>query len=134
MKTTLNTIRFFAATLSVGILFSDCKKDTAPSNNTIQQGNTTIEINAIFPGNFLQVRYNNVINAPINVTVTFHFKNGQQKNIPVTIPAGYRHLQSWGDDKYFNTLDYAGHTDSTGNGSTPVVDGAGTCRRWPLLQ
>lgn len=130
MKTALNTIRFFAATLSIGILFSDCKKDTARSNNAIQQGNTTIEINAIYTGTpggssrFLQVRYNNVINAPINVTVTFYLKNGQQKNIPVTIPAGYRHLQSWGDDKYFNTLDYAGHTDSTGNGSTPVVDGS----------
>ena len=50
MKTALNTIRFFAATLSVGILFSDCKKDAARYNNAIQQGNTTIEINAIFTG------------------------------------------------------------------------------------
>jgi len=81
----MNTIRFFAATLSVGILFSDCKKDTARSNNAIQQGNTTIEINAIFTGNprgrpyFLQVRYNNVIDAPINVNVTLYLKNGQQK-------------------------------------------------------
>ena len=68
------------------------------SNNAIQQGNTTIAINAIFTGaprgasRFLQVRYNNVIDAPINVTVTFYLKNGQQKNIPVTILAGYKNL------------------------------------------
>ena len=41
---------------------------------------------------FLQVRYNNVIDAPIDETVTFYLKNGQQKNIPVTIAAGYK---SW---------------------------------------
>ena len=98
IKTVGNTIRFFAATLPVSILFSDCKKDAAPSNNTIQQGNTTIEINAIYTGTpggssrFLQVRYNNVINAPINVAVTFYLKNGQQKNIPVAIAAGYKNL------------------------------------------
>ena len=130
MKTVRNTIPFFAAAILIAILFSNCKKEASPSGNRIQQGNTTIEINAIFPKapgsslHFLQVRYNDVINAPIDVSVTFHLTNGQQKNIPVTIPAGYRNLVSWGGDNHINTLDYAGHTDSTGNGSTPVVDGS----------
>jgi hypothetical protein len=126
MKNTLNTFQFFAATLLIAVLFSNCEK--AASVSKIQQGNTVIEINAIFPSapesslHFLQVRINDVINAPINVMVTFHLTNGQQKNIPVTIPAGYKHLVSWGDDHYINTMDYSGYTDSTGNGSTPIVD------------
>jgi len=130
MKTLPDTFWFFGTAILIAILFSNCKKDASPSGNTIQQGNITIQINAIFPQavgsslHLLQVRYNDVIDSPIDVTVTFHLKNGQQKNIPIYIPAGYRHLQSWGGDNYINTLDYAGHTDSTGNGSTPVVDGS----------
>ncbi len=129
MKTTLTTLRFFAATLSIAFLFSNCKKEAARAGDKIQQGDTTIEINAIFPQDgsslhFLQVRINDVIDAPINVTVTFHLKNGEQKTIPVTFPAGYKNLISWGGDNYINTLDYDGHTDSTGNGSTPIVDGS----------
>ncbi len=124
MKTLRNTLPFFAAILLIAILFSNCKKEALPSANRIQQGNTTIEINAIYPGSYVQLRYNNVINAPINVTVTFHLADGQQKNIPVMIPAGYRKMVSWGGDNYINTLDYSGHTDSTGNDSTPIVEGS----------
>lgn len=121
---TRNYINILSVTFLLPILFSNCKKNPVQSN-TIQQGNTTIEINAIFPGDhFLYVRYNNVISAAINLTITFHLKDGQQKNIPVTIPAGYKNLQSWGDDSYVNSLEYTGHYDSTGNGSTPVIDGS----------
>lgn len=130
MKTTRNTVSFFTAILLIAILFASCGKDASPSGGKIQQGNTIIEINAIFPQaaggsqHFLQVRTNSVIDAPINLTVTFHLRNGQNKNIPVTIPSGYRNLVSWGDDNYINTMDYFGHTDSTGNGATPSVDGS----------
>ena len=129
MKTLLTTLRVLATTLSVAILFSNCKKDAARAANKIQQGNTTIEINAIFPSagsflHFLEVRINNVIDEPIYLTVTFHLKNGEDKSIPVTFPAGYKHLVSWGNDDYVNTLDYDGHTDSTGVVTTPVVDGS----------
>ena len=126
MKTIFTTLRFFAATLSIAILFSNCNKEAARAGNQIQQGNTIIEINAIMPtGHSLQLRYNNVINAPINVTVTFHLVNGQKKNFPVTIPAGYRKMVSWGGDNYINTLDYSGQTNSTGTvGSTPIIDGS----------
>jgi len=123
MKTLRNTLPFFAATLLIAILFSNCGKEASPSAKRIQQGNTTIEINAIFP-HFLQVRTNNVIDVPINLTVTFHLKDGEDKSVPVTFPAGYKHLVSWGGDNYVNTFDYQGHTDSTGNDSTPIVDGS----------
>ncbi|HEY5393495.1 MAG TPA: hypothetical protein VIJ57_15330 [Hanamia sp.] len=124
MKTPLNAIRFFAVFLLIVILFSNCGKDADATRNRIQQGQTTIQINAIKIGNSLQVRYNNVIDAPINVTVTFHLDNGQNKNISLKIPAGYQHLQSWGGDNYINTFDYSGYNDSTGNASTPVIDGS----------
>lgn len=120
----------FAVILSLALLFSNCKKDPVPSDNIIQQGNTTIEINAIFPtlpsgsSHFLQVRYNNVINAAINATITFHLKNGEQKRIPINIPAGYKNLVQRRDSSYINTWDYTGHYDSTGNGSIPVIDGS----------
>lgn len=121
---TLNYIKIFSLTLLLATLFSNCEKNPIQSNR-IQQGKTTIEINAIFPGDhFLYVRYNNVINAAINATVTFHLKDGEQKNIPVNIPAGYKNLQSWGGDNYVNSLEYTGYNDSTGNSSTPVIDGS----------
>ena len=120
-------IKTFAAILSFAILFSNCNKNTALPGNIIQQGNTTIEINAISPrdasgGSMLQVRYNNVIDAAINATITFHLKDGQQKKIAIKIPAGYKNLTSWVNGGYMNIWDYQGHYDSTGNGSIPVID------------
>jgi len=120
----LYAIRFFAAAIFIAMLFSNCGKDAVATRNGIQQGAATIEINAVKIGNSLQVRYNNVIGASINVTVTFHLAGRQDKNILVQIPAGYQHLQSWGGDNYINTFDYTGYVDSTGNNSTSVIDGS----------
>lgn len=119
-------LKIFGIILSVALLFSNCKKDPS-SDKPIQQGNTTIEINAISPratssGSMLQIRYNNVINSPINLTITFHLEGGQQKRVPINIPSGYKNLVLWFDNGYINTWDYQGYYDSTGNGSTSVID------------
>ena len=125
----INTIKIFALTLSVALFFSSCEKGTVQSENAIQQGNTTIQINAISPDvyNLLQVRYNNVINAPIKVTIAFQLKDGKQKNVQIIIPANNKNLQGWGDNKFINTWNYTGYYDSTGNGSTPTID-----RSWDI--
>lgn len=125
----INSIKIFALTLSVALFFSSCKKDPVQSGNPIQQGNTTIEINAISPDiyNILQVRYNNVINAEIKATVTFYLKDGQQKNVQIIIPANNKSLQEWSENKFINTWNYTGYYDSTGNASIPPID-----RSWDI--
>jgi hypothetical protein len=121
MKTTSNFIPSILIILSFVIFISSCNKRRDGPGNAIQQGNTTIEINAIYP-NFLQVRYNNVIDAPIKVGVTFFIQNGQQKVVPVTIPAGYKKLQPWGgNEQYINAYNYSEYNDSTGNAPASVI-------------
>ena len=121
MKTTSHFISSLVITLSFLFFFSSCNKQRDAAANAIQQGNTTVEINAIYP-NFLQVRYNNVIDAPIKVGVTFFIQNGQQKVVPVTIPAGYKNLQFWGgNDRYINVYNYSEYNDSTGVAPPPVI-------------
>jgi len=114
MKTTSNFISSIVVTLSLVIFISSCNKQRDASTNAIQQGNITIEINAIYP-NFLQVRYNNVIDAPIQVGVTFFIQNGQKEVVPITIPAGYKKLQPWGgNEQYINVYNYSQSNDSSG--------------------
>jgi hypothetical protein len=124
---TLYSLVIIVFTLSPTLLLSSCEK--GQSENRIQQGNTIIQINAISPDIFhiLQVRYNNVINAPINVTVAFHLEDGQKKNVQITIPANNKNLQEWSENKFINTWDYEGYLDSTGNNSTPPID-----RSWDI--
>lgn len=126
----ISTIKNFALTLTVALLFSSCEKDPGQSGNPIQQGNTTIQINAISPDvyNILQVRYNNVINAPIKATIRFTLKDGQQKDAQITIPANNKDLQQWDENKFINTWNYTGgYYDSTGNTPNGPID-----RRWDI--
>jgi len=121
MKTTNKLISVISTILLAGFFISSCNKQRDESRNAIQQGNTTIEINAIYP-NYLQLRYNNVIDAPIEVGVTFYIQNGVQKVVPVKIPAGYKKLQSWGgNEQYINVYNYSEYNDSTGNAPPPVI-------------
>lgn len=127
---TITPIHIFALALTVGLFFSGCEKNPGQPGNTIQQGNTTIQINAISPDNIniLQVRYNNVINAPINATIRFTLKDGQQKDAQITIPANYKSLQQWDENKFINTWNYTGgYYDSTGNTPSGPID-----RRWDI--
>jgi hypothetical protein len=110
-----------ATMFALATFFSACEKGLDASNK-IQQGNTTIEINAIYTGYYLQVRYNNVINAPIHATVRV-FQNGKTLDAPVNIPAGYKSMQNWRDDDYLNAWDYNGYYDSTSTNGLPVITG-----------
>lgn len=121
MKNQCPFFRIIAITFSLALFFSACKKDPVSSSNKIQQGNTIIEMNVIYP-NYLQVRYNNVINAPIHATVTV-YQNGSKKDVPLNIPAGYKSLQNWSGDNYINVWNYNAYLDSTGNSSLPVITG-----------
>ena len=112
--------RLIVAIFLSTVIFSGCTKDHI--KNIIQEGPTTIEINAIYPllsnSHSLQVRYNNVIDAPINATIAFHLGNGQEKHVSVTIPAGYKNLQEWGNGGFINSWDYTENNyDSTTNAS-----------------
>lgn len=121
MKTTSGFISTILIALFFLIFFSSCTKQRDAAENTIQQGNTTIEINAIYP-NSLQVRYNNVIDAPIKVGITFFIQNGQQKVVLVTIPAGYKKLQPFApNEQYINVYNYSEYNDSTGIAPPPLV-------------
>ncbi len=127
---TINTIKIFALVLTVALFFSSCEKDPGQSGNPIQQGNTTIQINAISPDvyNILQVRYNNVINAPIKATIRFTLKDGQQKDAQITIPANNKNLLQWDENKFINSWNYTGgYYDSTGNTPNGPID-----RRWDI--
>ncbi len=121
MKNNSILIQLTATMLALATFFSACKKDPDASNK-IQQGNTTIEINAIYPGYYLQVRYNNVINAPIHATVRV-FLQGKTMDVPVNIPAGYKSLQNWTGDNFINTWNYNGYHDSTSTNGLPVITG-----------
>ena len=125
----INSIKIFALSLSVAMFFSSCEKGPDQSESLIQQGNTTIQINAISPDvyNILQVRYNNVINAPIKATIRFTLKDGQQKEAQITIPANYKNLQQWDENKFINTWNYDGYYDSTGNTPAGPID-----RSWDI--
>jgi hypothetical protein len=97
-------------------------KDSMP----IQQGDSLIEINAIYPqNNWLQVRYNNVINAAIDLTIAFYLNDGSRQNVSLTIPAGYKSLQNFGAPggyDYLNVWDYHSGTDSvTGVSNGPLI-------------
>lgn len=108
--------------LPISLFLSGCEKDDPIGG--IQQGNTIIQINAVSPDiyNILQVRYNNVIAAPITATITFHLEDGQKKNVQINIPANNKNLQEWSENKFINTWNYNGFLDSTGNNSTPPID------------
>ncbi|HVW99768.1 MAG TPA: hypothetical protein VHA52_04970, partial [Candidatus Babeliaceae bacterium] len=90
-------------------ILAACKKDSGPKP-VIQHGDTTVEINAIYPqsgyAHFIQVRYNNVLSAPIALTITFYLKGGEKQDLHFTISAGYKNLQEWGPDSYINTWEY----------------------------
>ncbi len=120
MKNKSSLFQTIVLIFSFAIFFSACKKDSV-STSKIQQGNTTIEMNVLYH-NYLEVRYNNVINAPIHATVTV-YQNGTQKDVPVNIPAGYKSLQPWGEDNYINVWNYNPYYDSTGYSPLPVITG-----------
>ena len=122
MKNNSFLFQLLAIIGALSITFSACKKDPARSSNTIQQGNTIIEINAIYTGYYLQVRYNNVINAPIDATVRV-FQNGKMMDVPVNIPAAYKSLQEWNNDDFINIWNYNGYYDSTHVNGLPVITG-----------
>ena len=122
MKNNSILIQIIAPMFALATFFSACKKDHTDASNKIQQGNTTIEINAIYTGYYLQVRYNNVINAPIHATVRV-YQNGKTMDAPVNIPAGYQSLQNWMNDDYLNAWNYNGYYDSTSTNGLPVITG-----------
>ena len=122
MKNNSILIQIIATMFALATFFSACEKDPAASANKIQQGNTTIEMNAIYTGYYLQVRYNNVINAPIHATVRV-YQNEKTMDVPVNIPAGYQSLQNWNDDDYLNAWDYNGYYDSISTNGLPVITG-----------
>lgn len=126
---TVHSIKFFALILIAILFFTSCEKDPVESGNPIQQGRTIIQINAVSPDivTLLQVRYNNVINAPIKATVTFHLRDGQQKDVQVTIPANNKDLMEWDENKFINTWNYRGFYDSTVIGPPPPID-----RSWDI--
>ena len=121
MKNNSILIQIIATTFALATFLSACEKDPGTSNN-IQQGNTTIEMNAIYTGYYLQIRYNNVINAPIHATVRV-YQNGNTLDVPVNIPAGYKSMQNWSGDNYLNAWDYNGYYDSTSTNGLPVITG-----------
>ena len=122
MKNNSVLFLFLAIICALSITFSACKKDPAGASNKIQQGNTTIEINAIYTGYYLQVRYNNVINAPIHATVRV-YQNGKTMDVPVNISADYKSLQQWNNDDFINVWDYNGYYDSVHVNGLPVITG-----------
>jgi hypothetical protein len=113
-------ISIIAMMFALTTFFSACEKPGV--SNQIQQGNTIIEMNAIYPGYYLQVRYNNVINAPIHATVRV-YQSEKTLDVPVNIPAGYKSLQNWTGDDYLNAWNYNGFYDSTGTNHLPVITG-----------
>ena len=124
MKNNWALFQAIALMLCFIIFFSSCKKDPAGNSDKIQQGNTTIEINAIYFDYYLLISYNDVINAPIHATVMV-FQNGQTKEVPVNIPAGYKSLQEWGGNgEYLNIWKYNGYYDSTAINGLPVITGS----------
>jgi len=122
MKNNSILFHFLTIVCALSITFSACKKDPAGTSNRIQQGNTIIEMNAIYTGYYLQVRYNNVINAPIRATVRV-YQNGKTMDVPVNIPAAYKSLQEWNEDDFINTWNYNGYYDSTRVNGLPVITG-----------
>jgi hypothetical protein len=122
MKNNSFLFQFLAIISAFSITFSACTKDPVTTSNTIQQGNTIIEINAIYTGYYLQVRYNNVINAPIDATVRV-YQNGKTMEVPVNISAAYKSLQEWNDNDFINTWDYNGYYDSIQVNGLPLKTG-----------
>lgn len=123
MKNNTILFKFIGLAIASVITISACQKDPDAASNKIQQGNTTIEINGIFPEYSLLIRYNNVINAPIHATVRV-YQNGKTLDVPVNIPAGYKGLQPWKDDDYINSWTYNGYYDSLGTNGLPVITGS----------
>src|SRR3954468_16200213 len=109
MKNNLALIIFITSSFLFTFILSSCTKNHDNPGNPIQQGDSTIEINAVFgsipnsnSSRSLQIRYNNVINASINLMITFHLKDGQEHDVPITISAGHKDLQLWGNGNYLN--------------------------------
>lgn len=105
---------------STSCLLSACSKSDLDSGDHIQQGSTVIQVNAIYPQSpayaglhTLQIRYNNVIDAPIYLKLRFNLTDGGHLDLPVTLPAGYQNLQRWSEDTYLNILDYVGGATDT---------------------
>lgn len=121
------SVIFTIACFFVISVFYSCTKDSS-SVKSIQQGNTTIEILPIYTTatpSTLIIKYNNVIDAPINATVTFYLRNGEKHDVPVSIPAGYKDLESWGSNKYLNAWYYTNYYDSTSGGQPSTsIDGS----------
>ena len=125
----INPLPIFARSFFDTSFFSNCTPEPDPADNQIQQGNTMIQINAISPDiyNRLQVRYNNVISSPINVTLSFNLRDGQKKKVRVTIPANNKSYQQWGENEFINVWNYNEFYDSTGVAPTPQID-----RSWDI--
>jgi hypothetical protein len=121
VKNNLLLLKNIAIVFSMTVFFSACKKDPSTVSNKIQQGNNVIQMNVLYHS-YLEVRYNTVINAPIHVTVTI-YQNGKTQDVPVNIPAGYKSLQSWGNNNYINVWNYNAYIDSTGDAPLPVITG-----------
>jgi len=107
MKKNFYLILLIASCFLFTVISSSCTKDSGAGGNkhTIQKGDSTIEILAIYTtaiSSNLLIKFNDVIDAPINGAVTFHLKNGQTHDVPFNIPAGYKNLESWGSNKYLN--------------------------------
>ncbi len=125
----IRAIAILVFSLCVAAFFPSCEKGADPGGNQIQQGNTMIQINAISPDiyNRLQIRYNNVISSPINVTLALHLRDGQKKNMRVTVPANNKSYQQWGEDEFIVVWNYNEFYDSTGVAPTPQID-----RNWDI--
>lgn len=113
------------------IFFCACGKNPSISNDgIIQQGDTTIEINAAYSFNpyymgampypALRVRYNNVIASPINLTISFYLQSGQVKDVPMVIPANNKSLQGQGDE-YINNWTNSGTVYDSTTGTNIVL-------------
>jgi len=130
MKTNFSLILLMVSCFLFADISSSCTKnaDSGGTDHTIQQGDSTIEILAIYTTTIssnLLIKFNNVIDASINGTVTFHLKNGQTHDVPFSIPAGYKNLESWGSNKYLNVWSYINYYDSTSGGMPSAgIDGS----------
>lgn len=109
----------------ITFLLNSCSKSVSNIDH-IQQGNTVIQINAIYASiygdnNFrsLQIRYNDVIESPIFLKIRFELMDGNRLDLPVTLPAGYQHLEQWytSSSDYLNILNYVGGTIDTVTGT-----------------
>lgn len=128
MKKNFYYLAFVFSTLIYVLTFSSCtKKPDATNNNndSIQQGDTTIEVNLIpiggkysqtgFPEDTIgyQLRLNAVVNAPINFTLAFYLTGNKEQDVQINLPAGYENLLNWQGDNYLNYLNISAYSSNS---------------------